>query len=106
MAAESSSGYYDDYWARGVIPAGSELPAALRDLLAAHIGPDVRCLDVGCGHGRGAGAWLHGRVGSYVGVDVSPHAVDQARGLGLDARVVDDAAALPFPDGSFDLVVS
>ncbi len=44
-------------------------------------------------------------VRTYIGVDVSGDAVQKARGLGLDARVIDDAAALPFRDGSFDAVV-
>lgn len=105
MPAESASRYYDEYWARGVIPAGSDLAPRLAQLLSAAAGPGVRCLDVGCGNGHGPGTFLRPRVGTYVGVDVSARAVDEARALGLDARLVDDAAELPFTDGAFDLVV-
>lgn len=42
---------------------------------------------------------------SYVGVDISHAAVAAARGIGLDARVIDDAAALPFDSESFDFVL-
>jgi SAM-dependent methyltransferase len=41
-------------------------------------------------------------VGSYLGVDVSRTALEIARGLGLEVRQIDDAAELPFDDGSFD----
>jgi SAM-dependent methyltransferase len=36
---------------------------------------------------------------------VSAAAVELARAAGLDARVVDDASDLPFPDESFDLAI-
>jgi SAM-dependent methyltransferase len=61
-------------------------------------------LDVGCGAARSYAPGLAARTGEYIGVDVSATAVEAARAGGLDARVIEDAAALPFPDGSFDLV--
>lgn len=62
-------------------------------------------LDAGCGPGDNYGKWLAARAGTYVGVDVSEHAVKRACDLGLDARVVTDLANLEFPDDSFDLIV-
>jgi SAM-dependent methyltransferase len=103
MAKGEISDYYDRYWNEFVTP--HELDDQLRSLYEAHVGPDDRCLDVGCGDGRKSGLWLVEHAGSYVGVDVSEVAVDAARRLGLDGRRIDDAAELPFADGSFDVVV-
>jgi SAM-dependent methyltransferase len=62
-----------------------------------------RTLDLGCGEGR-VGAELARRGHAVVGIDSSPGMVAAAREL-IDAEVV-DAAALPFRDGAFDLVVA
>ncbi len=43
---------------------------------------------------------------SYVGVDISHTAVAAAREIGLDARVIEDATALPFAADTFDFVLS
>ena len=66
-------------------------------------GPGRRTLDLGCGEGR-IGAELQRRGHTVVGVDSSPGMVAAAGEL-VEA-VVADAAALPFPDASFDLVVA
>lgn len=94
--------YYDAYWAGGPIAA---IPRALADLLEAHLTGWEQVLDVGCGDGSGTGSWLANRCGSYVGVDISPAAVEAARSRGLEARTIDDAAQLPFPEESFDAAV-
>ena len=67
-----------------------------------------RVLDCACGEGYGS--WLlSSTAGSVVGVDVSREAVDHARSeynrdqLSFECA---DAAALPFPDDAFDVVVS
>ena len=70
----------------------------------------ARALDLGCGGGRHA-AWLE-RVGVEAwGVDASPHGLALGRRLladgGLPARLaLADMRELPFPDDSFDAVVS
>jgi len=69
--------------------------------------PGMRVLDVGCG----AGAQLasYAAAGCIVtGLDTSPAMLAEARGrLGPRAGLVQgDAAALPFPDGSVDLVMA
>jgi methionine biosynthesis protein MetW len=77
----------------------------LWSLIVDGVTSEMRCLDVGCGTGNSYAGELRRRGASYVGVDISQAAVDKARASGLDARVIDDAAQLPFPDESFDLAV-
>lgn len=60
-------------------------------------------LDLGCGEGR-VGAELQRRGHSVVGVDSSPRLVELA-GEHHEA-IVADAAALPFAEGAFDLVIA
>jgi ubiquinone/menaquinone biosynthesis C-methylase UbiE len=84
------------------------------DVVAAGLQPGSRVLDVGTGPGRVpvaiATAAPHLRV---EGLDLLPEMVEQARrsaaAAGLADRVVftvGDVAALPYPDASFDLIVS
>jgi SAM-dependent methyltransferase len=99
--------YYETYWTNegaGCL-VGQELYPQLQEILEAYVAPTAQCLDVGCGAGRTCGLWLNEHASSYIGVDISEHAVKEARALGLDARVIEDAAALPFPDNSFDIAV-
>jgi methionine biosynthesis protein MetW len=99
----SPGDYYDTYWnTEGVATRPS--PGLMR-LFERHVSPDNRCLDVGCGDGGTSGVWLNERVAGYVGVDISESAIRMASERGLDVRLIADAAELPFPDGSFDLVV-
>jgi SAM-dependent methyltransferase len=97
--------YYETYWsAEGFNPTGRIIPP-IQALFERHIGTSADCLDVGCGDGGTSGIWLSSHAGSYRGVDVSGAAIEMARGAGLDAQVISDAAELPFEDGSFDAVV-
>jgi SAM-dependent methyltransferase len=65
--------------------------------------PGRRTLDLGCGQGR-VSAELVRKGHTVIGVDSSPAMVEMARER-HEAQVA-DAAALPFEDGSFDLVVA
>ena len=65
--------------------------------------PGRATLDVGCGEGR-VGAELQRRGHRVVGIDSSPTMVELASEQ-HEAHVA-DAAALPFPDGSFDLAIA
>lgn len=67
-------------------------------------------LEVGIGTGANLSYYARGAV-RLTGLDPSPGMLDAARtkadGLGLDVTLVEgDAMALPFPDASFDTVVS
>jgi SAM-dependent methyltransferase len=63
-------------------------------------------LDVGCGEGRVARD-LAGHGHRVTGVDASPTLIEAARQAHpAGAYVLADAADLPFPDASFDLVIA
>ena len=71
------------------------------------VGPPGRAtLEIGCGEGRVARD-LRDRGHRVTGVDASPTLIALAREADPQGEyVVADAAALPFTDGSFDLVVA
>jgi SAM-dependent methyltransferase len=74
------------------------------------IAPGAKLLDVGCGSGQVA--LMASREGfDATGVDIAENSIERAReraaAEGLNARFeVADAEALPFPDATFDVVVS
>lgn len=83
-----------------------------RDVAA--LNPSGAALDLGCGPGR-----LVMRIArsvpdlTVVGLDIAPDMIELARKRAADAGITDgvrfemgDAAAMPFPDQQFDLVVS
>ena len=71
--------------------------------VAAIAQPDMHVLEIGAGSGEGQQARfaLKGRVARYVGVDLDPRVETNRH---LDEGRLADAAKLPFPDASFDLV--
>lgn len=98
-----------DAWARWTRTPGQDhhfsrynLPSFLQLI------PSVegRTLDVGCGEGR-VGVALRQRGYRMVGVDSAPSLARLATETGAyEQVVVADAAALPFPDRVFDLVIA
>jgi SAM-dependent methyltransferase len=103
---EDSAEAYERY----LVPAiFSDMAERLLDLAAAK--PGERVLDVGCGTGIVArqAAPRVGRAGRVVGLDLNEGMLRVARRAGADRVPAiewrqGDAAALPFPDGSFDVV--
>ena len=94
-AAFYNTGYYAYQPQKPVSPVAPPAPER-------GAGPGERILDIGCG----SGGWLLGqrRPGRELyGVEISAHAVEAARGQGLDVRLGTLEAAR-FPDGFFDLV--
>jgi SAM-dependent methyltransferase len=68
-------------------------------------GPGQRVLDLGCR--TGALTQYYAKGNSVVGVDVDRSALEQAvERLGIETVWADAEEELPFPDGSFDVVVA
>ncbi|HEY0061340.1 MAG TPA: class I SAM-dependent methyltransferase [Telluria sp.] len=90
--------------------AGYLEPEALAWLQRLEAGPGVRMLDVGCGAGQIA--IPAARAGAAVtGIDIASnliaHARERAAREGVKVQFDEgDAEQLPYPDGSFNLVVS
>lgn len=104
--------YHDALATLGI---GSAHPGGFRMTLAwldqVSVQPSADVLDVGCGTGRTA-CLVAKRCGAVVtGVDIRRTMVDKARrrsaAMGLDARFLHvKPGRLPFPDGSFDVLVA
>ena len=64
-------------------------------------------LELGCGNGAtGALALSEGKCGSYIGVEMSERAADQARAVLTRVHIGNiEAMELPYKDDSFDLLV-
>ena len=102
-AAQMAQGYEDQMVPMVFLPWAEDLVERL-DVRAGE-----RALDVACGTGAAARV-LAGRVGpqgEVVGIDQNPFMLEVARSLGLRNLELrhGDAAALPFEDEEFDLVV-
>ena len=79
--------------------------AVLRALLdRAGLTPPLRVLDAGCGTGRNLEDLR--RLGEARGVDPSEDAVRFCRERGLDGVEQARVESLPFPEGSFDLILA
>ena len=94
----------DQWWdPEGEFAALHWLAEARAALIPPAPSPGARLLDVGCGGGLLA-PHVHGYT--HVGVDLTASALEVASAHGVDETVVADAAALPFDDASFDVVVA
>jgi ubiquinone/menaquinone biosynthesis C-methylase UbiE len=87
-------------------------PVAHDLLSAAALEPGERVLDVACGTGVIArlAAERVGSSGKVVGIDVAPDMIEVARATPVPSRSAiewrqGDAAAVPFPNASFDVVL-
>jgi ubiquinone/menaquinone biosynthesis C-methylase UbiE len=87
-------------------------PVSVELLRTAGLRPGHRVLDVACGTGVIArlAAEQVGPSGSVKGIDVAPDMIDVARSITVPAGAhidwhVSDAATLPEPDGSWDVVL-
>lgn len=94
--------YYDAYWSTH----GDNFDQARLELIARQIRPGESVLEVDCGPGVLASKMV-ARGAKVQGTDISQVAAERARQRGIPTRVVNlDLETLPFPDESFDVVVS
>ncbi len=104
-----TAGFEDraDDWIRFARTEGHDAYWRYRELFVSLLPPaPARVLEIGCGEGRVVRD-LADRGFSVTGIDIAPSLVAAAEAA--DARcafVVGDAAALPFPDAAFDVVVA
>lgn len=80
----------------------------IEELIRLAVAPGSHLLDVGCGYGTTLGELIAaGTIGSGVGVDLLPERIAAARAKWPAIEfAVADAGHLPFPDASFDAVLS
>ena len=101
-SADVMVAFYDAYWRK----ADDTFDEERLLLLAKHVGPGQKVLEVDCGPGVLA-AMMRDRGADVVATDLSAVAVQRARSKGIQAtRVVVDREPLPFEDNRFDAVVS
>ena len=94
--------YYDAYWK----DKGEKFDHERLDQIATYVQSGERVLALDCGPGVMA-LKLVDRGAEVVGVDMSNVAVARAREKGIEAYQVDlDVGPLPFPNASFDTVLS
>ena len=100
-------------WALGDFPAVAERelrPLGERVVARAGIRPGEEVLDVGCSAGNAAIRAARA-AGQVTGLDLTPELFEAGRRRAADAGVdvewvEGDAEAMPFPDASFDVVLS
>ncbi len=94
--------FYDAYWEQ----ADDTFDLERLDLIASRIPPGAKVLEVDCGPGVLAKR-MQDKGAHVTGTDLSHVAVERARAKGISVQQVDvDTEALPFPDSTFDTVVS
>jgi len=102
--ADEITSFYDSYWNReeGWTPTHSFTPEQLDIHFKNAFNTDASVLDVGCGDASNYQSWLVKEVRDLKAIDISEVGVEQAKRIGLDARVHDLSQTFPFPDNSFN----
>lgn len=90
--------YKQDY------PDWDDSMVLLKNLVAERVPKQASVLDVGCGHGNFVIDELRETFGTKVGFDVD--IASTANNTSVERVVIGDGRSLPFPDQSFDLVLS
>lgn len=111
VSFRSFTGTGAENYERYFVPAIAT-PVSASLLATADLQPGQRVLDVACGTGLITRLAVErvGPDGSVTGIDVAPDMIDVARTVRLPGGThvewhVGDATSLPFPDGSYDVVL-
>ncbi len=106
-------GYWRDIALDGAITLEQRVASqqALYELVVdtLQIGTGDRVLEVGCGRGIGVSSVLRRNPARVCGIDLMPEQVARAKAANTDPRLKFEqgsAAAIPFPDGSFNRLLS
>ncbi len=95
--------YYESYWKTGKLEIGSHTDWKMEKLLKLRL-KGSNLLDVGCGDGMMCAPFVNKY--DVHGIDISPHAIEQAKAKGIKARVIDaDCLRLPYDSASFDNIM-
>jgi SAM-dependent methyltransferase len=98
----NAESFYDQYWASGLHISAEWDDRRFRKVLGPLIGRG-RVLDYGCGLGHAYQRQLAHAVESYVGADVGPIALADARGKGFESLRIDpDKGNIDSADNAFD----
>ena len=106
IAAAETAGGETDYWEGQWVGELRVFRGRVRALLEQHLPVGGRVLEAGCGQGQVA-VGLRDAGFDVVGIDLARSALAALRGRQPDLPlVIGDVGDLPFPDASFDAVVS
>ena len=97
--------YYEQYWSESGFRPQRKINPGLEELFTTNIAVGSKLLDVGCGNASECGRWFHYRGYNYLGVDVSEHALSEARAAGINVRKIENASHLPYPEESIDAAI-
>lgn len=102
-----NAAYYDDYWQprNGWSPSAGGPAKVEQRLFSKYLRPGKVCLDYGCGNAQRYGAFLTAEGVEYRGFDISPAAVESARGQGVDAQTLTPDGLTTLPDDSCDVAI-
>jgi len=94
-----------DFWNRVAWEKSFSLPVNM-DLLRAHLAPESRILDYGCGYGRTCDELTRAGYANVVGVDSSTEMIRRGRQVHPDLRLQAlPASSLIGPDNTYDAVL-
>lgn len=99
------SDFYEAYWDPSSRAMDGQTWPELQQLLMEVLPTSGHILDLGCGDGVTAGAWIAANGYQHLGVDISRAALDRSHRRGLRVIQIGSADALPFDDSTFEAVV-
>ncbi len=101
---EEIAAFYNTYWDRetGWTPTHSFTQPQLDLHFKGAFQPSDSVLDAGCGDASNYQSWLVKQVRDLKAIDISATGIENARRMGIDARVHDLSERFPFENRTFD----